>query len=313
MEDLTEKFILLLKNKDYKSINWFFKINSSYELQTDQLEFPWNKLMATQIQFIKNRNFYYSKKVLSFYNSLDYPEMLCILRTIIKNCLFFSTYFDVNDILQFFIRKNFIDGIIFMFNASCYLFITHDKKDLLCDLYELVTDIEPISKNIDFYIFSYYCSVIHVYKGDFSKGFHLITTAMQSTRLREYILQDYLYLSFFGKNFPENDNLPIINIIRKGLVRRIYDFIPHNSLLYKQCLIYLPLICCRNLIISFHQLYDYPNKINLDEILYVLDLPKGEVYNLILNCIDRVIIKGYLSIEKNVLVLSKTNPFPDLI
>jgi hypothetical protein len=77
--------------------------------------------------------------------------------------------------------------------------------------------------------------------------------------------------------------------------------------------IYQPLICFRNILLRIYDASDQSSRISVLKVMDCVENSVEEVYSMILNCIDRGIVRGYLSLNRDILVVSKVDPFPDLL
>lgn len=77
--------------------------------------------------------------------------------------------------------------------------------------------------------------------------------------------------------------------------------------------IFQPLVCFRNLIYRFYVASNYPSKLSILDVLRFTNKERAEVYCAIISCIHRGLIRGYLSVDKETIVLSKVAPFPDIL
>lgn len=75
----------------------------------------------------------------------------------------------------------------------------------------------------------------------------------------------------------------------------------------------LPLICIRNLIYIYFCLSNQNSNINVEDLSRVTGKPINQILNVILNCISKGFIKGYVCLKKNILILSKIEPFPTIL
>lgn len=111
--------------------------------------------------------------------------------------------------------------------------------------------------------------------------------------------------------------LKVREIMRNGFVDILEKSTPYSfyieSHLTRIMQIYMPLVCFRNLLYRFYMASEQMSKLPINEIIAFCNMESAEVYCIILNCIDKGLVRGYLSINKNILVMSKETPFPDLL
>ncbi len=113
-----------------------------------------------------------------------------------------------------------------------------------------------------------------------------------------------------------NNILELKNVVMYGYIRLLPMHINKNAYVFKSLgisrimEIQLPLVCLRNIFYWFYQMTKCYTKLPVENIALLCGMTLPETECLLLNCIDKGLIRGYLSLNKNVLVLSKENPFP---
>lgn len=135
--------------------------------------------------------------------------------------------------------------------------------------------------------------------------------------LREYFDGDEYSEQLLEQGTNIRKLLQLREILRNGFVtlidNREYTHLFRNMNITRTMQIYIPLVCIRNLIYRFYLANSKPSKLPLSDIIDFLGLETSQTYSMVLNCIQRRLIRGYLSVNKSILVLSKEKPFPDLL
>ncbi|EQB59944.1 ranscription-associated recombination protein [Vairimorpha apis BRL 01] len=164
-----------------------------------------------------------------------------------------------------------------------------------------------------------YKSLLLLYKEDIIGSLESIRIAYPNFKNKGLFL--YFFINLINNRFiidaRLNKKLIIIkNTIKKGLFNRVYsdlelireECIHYN--IYGICTTYLPLICFSNLVRRLFDLHSSDYKVNLCYVLEVINLKYEDIISLLCSVIDLNLIKGYLSINKEVIVFSRKDPFP---
>jgi hypothetical protein len=83
--------------------------------------------------------------------------------------------------------------------------------------------------------------------------------------------------------------------------------------IFRSCYTYLPLIAFRNLIKGLYFMFSIEAKLEIEKITEAAGLESLEIYSLITSLIDLDLIKGYVSVNRKIIVFSKVDPFPNEI
>lgn len=200
---------------------------------------------------------------------------------------------------------------VYVCNILCMLYI--DSADYrFAD--DILTMVKPETKNNDYYIYLYYTGLVYIFKENIKDGFHYINEAANLKILQPYIKYDIDLLNLLGINIKEPIN-KLQYIVKNGLLDQINEYMPYSIDvgITRIMRIYLPLICFRNVLLNIYADTSKNSRLDIKNIQNILNCDINVIYCKILVCIDKGLIRGYLSINKDTLVLSKINPFPDIL
>lgn len=286
-----------------KSIDFFDK-NMVAELETNEKEFR-RQLFVIYVIYLDKGN-----SVATYICNI-----LCMLHFEKNNYKFISDLVKSNTIM----KKN-IDYYVFMYHKG----LINIYNEALAVGYECFIEamkLKPIRKFIIFPVLlislltfnnKIIKNKINVYKYD---------SEDKVLDLKEHIIPELVDDFLISENgFYIESFIKLKQIVTNGFIINLeygmkYKYkIDYKKLhLQKIMDIYLPLMTLRNLIYRIYAASNFFNKFTINEINKYCELPLKDLQFYILTCFDKGIIRGYLSVSKNVLVLSKEYPFPDII
>lgn len=233
----------------------------------------------------------------------------------------------------------FICNILSAMHVSAGQFSAADDVQSLC---------RSSQRSIQFFIFKYIAGLLHVHRGAISEGLEHITEAARCRALQPHIAHDAAAFSCFTLGTADeyaSSAEPISSdviceilkqpgaqegtlahtyrlklAVRVGqlpAVRRLLDksFFARNGMRSMAGRV-LPLLACRNLVFAAYKLNGDSSRLTLAAIqAYHSDLAKtpleiNELVWLLARAIQAGYIRGYISLRKNTLVLSRNDPFP---
>ena len=202
---------------------------------------------------------------------------------------------------------------VFAFNCIFFTQNNLTSSQNLSDLLQLVND--QSVRSSDAFIFNLIKFYILANQENIKEAFGCLQRASKYKKLHKFTKNEIEVFQAFS---PQKQNQPLdsitdpllyalncgfyyknSNYIKSGFLERIYH-------------VYLPLLATRNLIMGFLGTKG-DSKVILQEVIDALDLNQNELHYNLLLCIDKGLIRGFLSLERNILVLSKALPFPDLL
>lgn len=297
-------------NDKYSKLIHFFKSNKPRYIKNFP---PYDALINLQTNFCRNRSF---ENALSVLNCLkEYDDLFFLYKYSLKNCFKEIKSSKQIEQLSKIIMDMYKSGIckklctVLIFNLYFKL-----KKYELSYNFLLITTNDKQKR-----IYYMYKSLLLLYKEDIIGSLESIRIAYPNFKNKGLFL--YFFINLINNRFiidaRLNKKLIIIkNTIKKGLFNRVYsdlelireECIHYN--IYGICTTYLPLICFSNLVRRLFDLHSSDYKVNLCYVLEVINLKYEDIISLLCSVIDLNLIKGYLSINKEVIVFSRKDPFP---
>ncbi|KAL6122062.1 hypothetical protein NUSPORA_00949 [Nucleospora cyclopteri] len=313
----------LIQKKDYRSlVKLLCDRTLILNINCNEIDSKFKPVLQQLAIFYNGPTENIAKKLISLAYGFTDVEDFLIFRFLFKIVIASGIYLDFTNNFTNFINKN-VKYALFLFNCTFFMNLQHNRN---IDLYDLsvMLKVKDI-KNTDFYTYNFIKALILINRDDFSEAYKCMQISYKHKEIKTVIRNEYLIFSFFDPSAEYKDHinekfiaqdqqisLNIIKTLQNGDIDSIYNYIPQDHILSRTYFTYLPLICIRNLILKFYNLYEN-HKIDLPEIIGAIQIDEDTFFLLILNCIDRGLIRGYLGLKKKILVLSKTLPFPNLI
>ncbi|WUR03811.1 PCI domain-containing protein 2 [Vairimorpha necatrix] len=310
----------------------FHKLASSFKLHPQKYNYrniipPFDQLYKSHISYIKTKDFSSSLNVLkTSCLLLDCPnknKTRVLFKFIIQNCI---NQID-NKINCEEETRSLIKIILEIYKDTKYHVLCNILFRLYfkIDNYELAYNFLLVTTNTrkgkkDFYIYNLYKSLLYLYKGDIEEANECINIAYMSKNIRTVNDSNVL---FFIINLINNKAvktqdpflIKLRDVVKLGLYSKIFALL--DNVMFRRLNIfeivrtYLPLVCFTNLIKRIFYLKSEDYKLNLDFLLEVLDMEYEEMISLVCSVIEINLVKGYISINKNMMVFSRKDPFPE--
>lgn len=273
---------------------------------------PYDTLINLQTNYLRNRSFENALSVLTCLN--DFEDLPFLYKYVLKNCFKELQTTKQTEQLSKIILNLYKSNIckklctVLIFN----LYFKLRKYELSYNFLLITTNDKQKT------IYYLYKCLLLLYKEDMQGSLESIRIAYPKYKNSIFL---YFIINLINNRFiidsKLNDKLIIVkNTIKKGLFNRMYsdlelirnDCIYYN--LWSICNTYLPLICFSNLIRRLYDLHSVDFKVDLKVVFENVDLDYESVMSLLCSVIDLNLVKGYLSVNKNVLVFSRKDPFP---
>ncbi|KAM0672324.1 hypothetical protein OCOL_000542 [Ordospora colligata] len=187
----------------------------------------------------------------------------------------------------------------------------------------------PVRKTREYFTFYFYKGVFALYSEMFEEAYTLFQIAFAYRRGQKTIAPFYFVSSLLTSRFPKYkylqrfDCLYLLELacsIKKGAYSSINSGIDlafaniQDYTIYRVLTIHCPLICLSNLMHQAYMDHGSDNKLEIQWIANAIgDSDLKETICLISNLISLGRIKGYISIAKMVVVLSRIDPFPSSV
>lgn len=299
----------IIKNEKENIVNSLLDISFISKVDIYQVPKKYKNILVVLNKFLKVSNQENANLFVHIFHDLNDDIDFYIYRKLIMLIIRHEIFIDLLPALTFFKHKS-EKYKLFLFNAICYLMFKHNKNSNVYDLLIILNDIH--TKSTDFYIFQYYKGILLIRHEQFLEGFKCISKAFKCQKLQPFIFYNFKLLHLFKLDINHDDKDIVSRIISYGLLDYIQNIQLKPSTLYNIFIIYFPLVCTRNFIyIYFNK--KQTTKLYLVDLINFINMNELDFYMYILKCIAKGLIKGYLSISKKTLVLSKVNPFPELL
>lgn len=287
--------------------------NEKFVQECDANEYEYNKkeLLLGLKDFYCKKSEKGARKLIGAALTFNKPKEYMLFREIIMIVYRSDIYVDLRE--SFLIMKKCDSRFIcFLFIAMYFMVRKHDKNVKFDNYLDLVKIDE--CRTTDQCIFTWIKGIFLIRKEKFKEGFECIEKVYKMKRFRHIVKNDYEELTMLSKNkMHKNYSKTFIGkIVHYGLINQCRLVVTSNAHFYRIMTIYLPMICYRNMCNQCY-LVEKSEKIDLHKISDFFNVELEEITFNLLKCIDKGLIKGYISDSKNVLVLSKTMPFPNLL
>lgn len=330
---------IFMKN-DY-AISSLFKTNHTATLRVlssisiDKVNYPFNHLLAKQKILLEFKTYACAKDLLTmleeFIENMEWANF--IIKRIVYNAYSLSGNENFEDLAKILLNiykqlvANKIEAHVYVANLLFKIYFYLDKFRMAENFLLVVK--EPTTKNRDYYIFNYYKGLINILTDNFSDAYREFLISFKRKRLRNAIAAQFFISSMMVGNFIKPEYLKkynclylydLITAVKNGMYTHV-DFLVDNIKnellelgLYRVVMVHAPLVSFTNLVKRVYGLYGKDSRLNLQFIMDLLEEHSFEEITCILGsliCAGR--IKGYISVNKKILVMSRVDPFPVLI
>lgn len=215
-------------------------------------------------------------------------------------------------------------AFIYVGNALFQIHLETGRFKLAEDL--LMSAKEPETVCRDYYVFYYYKGIVKMYQENFKESYLSLERAFGYKKWRRIMAPVYFISSLLVNKFPKSIYLErfgcdylseIVSVVQGGLYMEVDDAIRNVSkevVDYNLCRIisaHYPLICFNNLVNRAYRQHGCDSRLDIQTISEALpDIDFKEIVCLLSNAIESGRLKGYISISRRVVVLSKADPFP---
>eukprot|EP00866_Antonospora_locustae_P000008 jgi/Antlo1/8/2028 len=318
--DHTAQINKKISKKDGKAIETLFDIGKKkthailQETHVDRLSYPFNKLLPL----------YYKDKYIEAVGALEFVSFDDIWATPIHKRIIHRLYRladfneDYSKVLMSLFRKIKDKRLYFYVVTMLISMYSKNKKyNMIDSLLSIVGEPDFVSKET--IVYCYYMGLNKLTRDDFEGSYVFLRKAfgykfaremsalplfvsviLCNRRLRASILSKYglrfLFLSDFYRGHFKLKELPSEALMEYNLLR--------------VCRIYFPLISTRNLVSRIYSVARDDNRLYLKYLMAMTGMRAEECAAVIIQLVSLGYIKGYLSINKQCIVLSRRDPFP---
>lgn len=310
----------------------FYKLSSLFKLyrpkyNPQNINPPFDTILNNHLLYTKDRTFLSSIDVLKSCFSLfqEDPESHYIFKFVISNCMNeLRSQEEVKSLIKILqeVYKN-IYTKHWITNVLLSLYFKIKNYELAFNFLQITSNTRPKKK--DFYIYNLYKGLLLLYKDDIEGSTECIRISYRCKKIRKSSFFIFFIISLINnkmltdnqikkygdircKNIKETIQLGLISRLDEDLYNLKDIFVSYN--INNICRTYLPLICFSNLIRKLFQMFNEDYKLNLNYLVDCLDMKYEDIISMVCCVIDSNLVKGYISINKNVMVFSRKNPFP---
>lgn len=205
----------------------------------------------------------------------------------------------------------------YLTNMLISIYLKNKKFNMIDHLLSIVEEPDFVSREVVVYF--YYLGLNKLTRDDFQSGYAFLRRAFRYKFIRERVALplfvsvilnrralrpgvlakygvDFAFLADLSRGTFTNEQLPSEVLIQHNLLRA--------------CRMHLPLVSLRNLVLRIYNAARNNNKLELKHLRHKLGVCTEECAAALIQLISLGYIKGYLSVNRECLVLSKTQPFP---
>ncbi|KAF5141475.1 ranscription-associated recombination protein [Vairimorpha ceranae] len=310
-----------IKDKNFRKLSVTFKPfipkHNYYDITP-----PFDHIINKHVFYTKNKNFNNAVEVLKtacvLFDCQCRDEASVIFKYIIKNCIFhIETDEDIRSLIKITLEIYKHTKYHTLANILFKLYFRIQNLELAYN-FLLITSNNRIHKK-DYYIYNLYKGLLLFYKGDLEESSKCINLSFKSKKIRKEGFLLFFIINLINNKYIKTEDEMLLNlkiIVREGLFTHIYNildelegfFVKFNiSLIVRN---YLPQLCFANLIKRIFYLKNEDYKLNLEYLLEVIDLDYEELISMVCCVIESNLVKGYISVNKNMMVFSRRDPFP---
>lgn len=188
---------------------------------------------------------------------------------------------------------------------------------------------EPETLSRDYYAFHYYKGIILMYSERFKEAYLSLEKAFGYRRWRRVVAPVYFISSLLVNKFPRRTSLErfgcdyleeLVLVLKAGAYGDVDGAIERVSARISDpnlglvMFAYCPLVCFSNLVCRTYQQHGCDNKLAIEKMAEALpDISFKETICLLSSVIALGRLRGYISINRKVVVFSRADPFPALV
>ncbi|KAF9763184.1 PCI domain-containing protein 2 [Nosema granulosis] len=327
----------LIKDRNGRELAKIFDLNMNLvELKAKKVCGPFGDVLKKQKRLLIEKTYENAEDVVQASFSLleEGSFVYPVVKTIINNCLMALNHWGgeknkeslAKILINFTKTSGENETKFYIFNVLFQLYFEINKFGLLENLI-LISENNRRGKK-DFYIYNFYKGLVLFYLDRFAESFEALRIAFRSKKLKSVSAIPFFLCAILNGKFPKESALVkyncecLINLsqsVKYGIynqttldVENISNFLIKNHL-FRPCYTFLPLISFCNLIKRLYYLFSTDAKLEIERIREATEMDHLEIFSLLTSAIDIDMIKGYLSVNKGVVVFSKVNPFPNEI
>jgi hypothetical protein len=306
------------------------RILESAEL--DKVDHPFNILLEKQRTFLEAPSLNSARELLGsaelLYEAGDWASL--VIKRIVHGAFKMCSSGDTEALAKilFEMCKRLISGrsesSLYVANILFKLYFDIGRFKLAENLLLIVS--EPEKRDRDFYVFNFYKGLINGLRDNFATGHMALKTAFGYKRIRKAVAPPYFLLSLLVGRYPKAEYLrkyecgfmaELTTAMRKGLYTHVSSIVDRHAdklgMLYRVAAVYCPMACFNNLVMRVYQLRGNDHRLSIERLMELLDgLEYGEIVCLLSSVIEMGRLKGYVSVNRGVIVFSKVDPFPSL-
>ncbi|KAK6090145.1 hypothetical protein P3W45_000871 [Vairimorpha bombi] len=315
-----------IKDRKYYKLSSLFKVyRPKYNLSN--ITPPFDTILNHHFIYTKERTFLASIDVLKSCYALfqEDADSHYVFKFVINNCLNeLQTEDEIKSLIKILqeIYKN-IYTKHWITNVLLSLYFKIKNYELAYNFLQITSNTRSNKK--DFYIYNLYKGLLLLYKEDIEGSSECLRISYRCKKIRKSSFFIFFIISLISNRMLTDNQIKkygdircknIKESIQFGLISRLDEdmhnledvFVSYN--INNICKTYLPLICFSNLIRRLFEMFNEDYKLNLNYLVECLDIQYEDIISMICSVIDCNLVKGYISINKNVMVFSKKNPFP---
>ncbi|ADM10937.1 ranscription-associated recombination protein [Encephalitozoon intestinalis ATCC 50506] len=211
-------------------------------------------------------------------------------------------------------------------NALFQMYLEMGKFRAAEDL--LIAAREPPARSKGHYVFHYYRGIIKMHQEDFKESYLSLEKAFKYGRWRKIMAPIYFTSSLLVNKSPKSIYLEkfecsylskLAFVIREGMYMDVDDAARETLKEIKDYNLdriisaHCPLVCFNNLVDKIYQRYGHDSRLDIQRIIEELpEIDFKEIICLLSSVIGFGRLRGYISIGRKVVVLSRVDPFPTL-
>jgi hypothetical protein len=299
----------------------------------DMICYPFNILLEKQSTFLEDPNFRNSK------NLLDSVELLyeaggwtaLVIKRIVYGAFRQCDPENIETLARilFEMYKRLVssksEAYLYVANVLFRIYFDIDKFKLAENLLLAVS--EPEERDRDFYVFNFYKGLINGLRDDFRAAHIALGTAFRYKRIRGAVGPSHFLISLLVGRYPKGEYLKrygcafmveLADAMRRGLYTHISSIVDRHSddlgCFYRVAAVYCPMVCLNSLVMRVYQAYGSKDRLSIEYLMRLLrGLEYEEIVCLLSSLVEMGRLKGYVSVNKRVIVFSKIDPFPSFV
>lgn len=335
--DQTETINAKIAQKDGRAISLLFDTGGTSEptlrsTNLDGINHPFNILLSQQAVLLDNKSYRNIKTLLGSAVDLIGEEQWTspIIRRISYSLVELDGQREINDMDKFLptMHKQLLQkgntASLYIANIMLRNYVSTGRLEPAENL--LLAIEGPEGKRRDLCVFHYYKGLVQGYKDRFKDSHLSLKKAFGHRRCRAVVAPVYFLSALLNNRFPRKRYLmefgcgymaELVDTTRHGIYTRMEDVVDRMSsesvdrYIRSAVMIHCPLVCFGNLVRRIYNICGHDNKLDIRHITDMLvHISFEEVVCLLNSLANSGRLKGYISVNRGVVVFSRTDPFP---